>query len=42
MQGPLRLRDSNTPKGHGSARQHTPQPLQAAPKAGLTGAKGSM
>ena len=28
------------PSGHGSALQHTPQPLQAAPAGGLGGASG--
>ena len=30
------------PKGHGSNRQQTPQPLHGAPTAGLGGAKGSI
>jgi hypothetical protein len=40
LQGPLRLRDSSTPSGQGSARQHTPQPLQGAPIGGLAAASG--
>jgi hypothetical protein len=40
LQGPTRLRDSTTPTGQGSARQHTPQPLQGAPVAGLVAASG--
>ncbi len=42
LQAPLRRPDSSTPKGQGSIRQHTPQPLQGAPKAGLSGAPGSI
>ncbi|OLP08581.1 hypothetical protein BLL52_0189 [Rhodoferax antarcticus ANT.BR] len=30
--------DKTTPSGHGSSKQHTPQPLQGAPMAGLAGA----
>lgn len=42
LQGPLVLRDSNTPKGQGSARQQMPQALQGAPIAGFAAASGWM
>lgn len=41
-QAPDRLREITCPNGQGSARQHTPQPLQGAPSAGLSGASGWM
>ena len=41
-QAPERLREITCPKGQGSARQHTPQPLHGAPSAGLLGASGWM
>ncbi len=41
-QAPCRRRDKTIPMGQGCARQHTPQPLQGAPSAGLVGARGSM
>ena len=34
-QAPFSRRLTNTPMGQGSAAQHTPQPLHAAPTAGL-------
>jgi hypothetical protein len=37
---PVRLRDKTMPKGQGSERQQTPQPLQGAPSEGLKGACG--
>ncbi len=39
-QAPRRLRDKTMPSGQGSSRQHTPQPLQGAPHAGLALASG--
>lgn len=39
-QAPWRLCDKTMPKGQGSVKQHTPQPLQAAPTSGLVGASG--
>ena len=36
----MRRRETSTPSGQGSARQHSPQPLQGAPTAGLAGADG--
>jgi hypothetical protein len=42
LHGPVRLRDSSTPKGQGSAKQHKPQPLQGAPMGGLVAASGWM
>ncbi len=40
VQAPTRLRLITMPTGQGSARQHTPQPLQGWPSAGLRGAAG--
>ena len=42
LQAPCRRRDTTMPSGHGSTRQHTPQPLHGWPQAGLGGAAGSM
>ena len=39
-QAPCRRRDTSMPNGQGAARQHTPQPLQTSPHAGLSGACG--
>jgi hypothetical protein len=38
-QVPVRLRLTTMPTGQGSAMQHTPHPLHAAPDAGLSGAR---
>lgn len=40
IHAPERRLETSTPKGHGSVKQHRPQPLQGAPKAGLAGAPG--